>query len=221
MGQVSSHLHVLEVCILNVVTVQLKRQTTFFLCFQARNIACYVEMRDSDTENAVPHKVGHNNFLLHCQCLQFSTSYIGARFVLLSNSQPLKTHRIGGGIIYMSCSLFILNREIVPNWKKSENISTLVFQYFWLSWLPYIFTTFIFQCIRSRPGYHLFTTSASTTVLHHSSTPDFYEEVKVRKWHYQLLLYLNKHLVRFKKKCLFISQLNIYIYVYSFHRVLA
>ncbi|KAI0241477.1 Dedicator of cytokinesis protein 9 [Lamellibrachia satsuma] len=34
------------------------------------------------------------------------------------------------------------------------------------------------KCIRGRPGSSLFTTSATTAVLHHDSTPDFIEEVK-------------------------------------------
>ncbi|KAI0214351.1 Dedicator of cytokinesis protein 9 [Lamellibrachia satsuma] len=34
------------------------------------------------------------------------------------------------------------------------------------------------KCIRGHPGSLLFTTSATTAVLHHDSMPDFIEEVK-------------------------------------------
>ncbi|MBN3272171.1 DOC10 protein, partial [Polyodon spathula] len=45
----------------------------------------------------------------------------------------------------------------------------------WLS-----FTTSIFsQCIYGKPGGPVFTTTACTTVLHHSQNPDFYDEVKI------------------------------------------
>ncbi|XP_066266769.1 dedicator of cytokinesis protein 9-like isoform X2 [Branchiostoma lanceolatum] len=35
------------------------------------------------------------------------------------------------------------------------------------------------KCIYSRPGCPVFTTSANAAVLHHNTTPDFYEEVKI------------------------------------------
>ncbi|XP_077987576.1 dedicator of cytokinesis protein 9-like [Glandiceps talaboti] len=35
------------------------------------------------------------------------------------------------------------------------------------------------QCIRGRPGEHVFVTHSSAAVLHHVTSPDFYEEVKI------------------------------------------
>ena len=37
----------------------------------------------------------------------------------------------------------------------------------------------VFQCIYGSHGHHIFTTCATCAVVHHSSTPDYNEEVKV------------------------------------------
>lgn len=39
---------------------------------------------------------------------------------------------------------------------------------------------FFYQCIYGRPGTELFVSQISCPVLHHSTTPCFYEEIKIR-----------------------------------------